>query len=296
MRKWILLCLLACCVAVPFPASAQNQIELSTYTVQLWPEFDQPSMLVIIDFTVDQGETLPVDLAMRMPPESNLIAVAYEQDGSLLNVPFEQPGLDGDWRVVTIRVDSNTTYHIEYYAPLTRVDQQREYEFLWPGDYAVTDFQFRLKVPLDTTEITTDPAMTETDPTDSGDRYLIWGDNNLQIGQQVPVRISYKKTTDRLSTSGAALQTGTVDENTSGRVSLNNYLPYILAGLGFLLIGAAAVYFWQSGLRQPRPRKRRRSADQSGTDVQAYCHQCGARAQSGDRFCRTCGTRLRQEK
>jgi hypothetical protein len=296
MRNWILLCLLACCAVYPLPVSAQNQIVLNTFTVQLWPEFDQPSMLVIVDFTIDQGETLPVDIAMRMPPESNLIAVAFEQDGNLLNVPFEQPGLDGDWQVVTIRVETNTTYHIEYYAPLTRVDQQREYEFLWPGDYAIADFQFRLKVPPDTTEVNTDPAMTETDPTGSGDRYLEWGAKNLDAGQQVPVSISYIKTTDRLSTSGAALQAGTVDENTSGRVSLNNYLPYILAGLGFLLIVAGGLYFWQYGQRQTRPRKRRRSADQSSTDDQAYCHQCGVRAQPGDRFCRTCGTRLRQEK
>jgi ribosomal protein L32 len=293
MRKWILLGLLVIAAVNPVAVSAQNQISLSTFSVQLWPEFDQPSMLVILDFTLDQAATLPVDLAMRIPPESNLIAVAYEQDGNLLNVPFEQPGLDGDWQVVPIRVDMNTTYHIEYYAPLTRVDQQRKYEFLWPGEYAITDFLLRLKVPVDTTDIKTDPVMTETDPTTSGDRYLEWGAKNLEAGQQVPVSISYIKTSDRLSTSGAALQTGTVDESTSGRVSLNNYLPYILAGLGFLLIVVGGIYFWQSGQRQTRPRKRQRRSEQASTDIQVYCHQCGSRAQSGDRFCRICGTRIR---
>ena len=49
LQKWLLLPLLFSLLIIPFPASAQGQITLDNVTVQLWPEFDQPSMLVIYD-------------------------------------------------------------------------------------------------------------------------------------------------------------------------------------------------------------------------------------------------------
>jgi hypothetical protein len=293
MRSWISWIMLIVLLAIPATASAQSPIVLGSVSIQLLPEFDQPSMLVIYDFILNESTTLPADLQVRIPLDGNLIAVAYNQDGNLFNAPYEAPYIEGDWQVIKLAVDSYTTYHIEYYAPLTRVELQRTYEFLWPGDYATERFDLHLKVPVDTTEIVTDPQMTETKGTGDDDTYMQWGTDNLQEGEQVPVKITYVKTTERLSTSGATLQAGTVDDNTPGRVSLNNYLPYILGGLGVFLILAGLYYFWPSGLRQIRPRKRRRSTNPPDKGEQIYCHQCGQRAQSGDRFCRTCGTRLR---
>ena len=295
MRKWISLNIFILFLLIPTAVNAQNQIELSSVSVQLWPEFDQPSMLVIYDFTLREDISLPADVSIRIPQESNLIAVAFEQDGNLLNAPFEEPTITGDWKVVTVKVDQDTTYHIEYYAPLTKVELQRDYDFLWPGDYSVDDFNLTLRVPVDTTEITTEPQMTERKPTESGVNYLELERKNLAEGQQVFVKITYIKTSDRLATSGSTLEAGTVDNNTPGRISLANYLIYILGGVGVFLILASGYYFWKSGQRQVRPRKRRRSTRELDESEEFYCHQCGKRAQSGDRFCRTCGTRLRRE-
>jgi hypothetical protein len=124
---------------------------------------------------------------------------------------------------------------------------------------------------------------------------LEWGTSNLEAGEQLPIRVSYTKTSDRLTVSDQPLETGEVDENTQGRVSLNNYLPYILGGLGILLILGGGLYFWQTGKGRPSPRKRHRSRDEESDGEDVYCHQCGNRAQAGDRFCRVCGTRLRIE-
>ncbi|HEX6268955.1 MAG TPA: zinc ribbon domain-containing protein, partial [Anaerolineales bacterium] len=41
--------------------------------------------------------------------------------------------------------------------------------------------------------------------------------------------------------------------------------------------------------------RRRRSQRMQEAKNGHYCHECGARAQPGDRFCRTCGSRLRVE-
>lgn len=292
IRKWLFLLLFALLI-IPFPAAAQEEITLETLTVQLWPEFDQPAMLVIYDFTLPEDTSLPVDLSLRIPQDATLIAVAYAPADSLLNLPYQDPYEEDGWQVVTLQADTRAIYHIEYYAPLTRSNTQREYLFLWPGDYAVETFNVSVRPPVDTTEIITDPQMRSAASEGSALSLLEWGTSNLAADEELPIRIAYTKTSDRLGVSDLPLETGNVDETTQGRVSLSNYLPYMLGGLGALLILVAGLYFWQSSKGKPAPRKRHRSRDEETQAGEVYCHQCGKRAQSGDRFCRTCGTRLR---
>lgn len=296
LQKWLLLSLLLTLLSVAFPANAQGQVSLETLTVQLWPEFDQPAMLVIYDFTLPTSTSLPINVKLRIPKDANLTAVAYAPPGSdLLNAPSEAPYSEGEWQVITINVDTVATYHIEYYASLSFDDTEREYSYLWPGDYVVNSFNLSLKIPVDTTEISTDPPMKQTSSEGSTQTYLTWQTSDVQADEEIPFAIKYKKTSNRLSMSEQPLETAAVDENTQGRVSLSNYLPYILGGLGMLLIFAGGLYFWQTSQGKPEPRKRhsRRSDEEPGEDI--YCHQCGNRAQASDRFCRTCGTRLRRE-
>ncbi|MGD8403060.1 MAG: zinc ribbon domain-containing protein [Anaerolineales bacterium] len=294
-RKWLLLLLFVLFI-VPFPAAAQDEITLETFTVQLWPEFDQPAMLVIYDFTLPENTSLPVDITLRIPEEATLIAVAYAPSGgNLLNLPHQDPFEEDGWQVVTMTADTSAIYHIEYYAPLERADSQRNYLYLWPGDYTVKTFNVSVRPPVDTTQITTNPQMRSATMEGGVPSLLEWGTSDLEAGDELPIQITYTKTSDRLGVSDQPLETGEVDENTQGRVSLTNYLPYILGVLGALLILVGGLYFWQSSKGKPGPRRRHRSRNEEAVGGDVYCHQCGKRAQSGDRFCRTCGTRLRKE-
>ena len=294
-HKWIALTLLFLILAMPFPAHAQGGITLETLTVQLSPEFDQPAMLVIYDFTLPEDTSLPVDITLRIPVNANLIAVAYSPTGSLLNVPYQAPIEENDWQVLTLTIDTPTAYHIEYYAPLDRTDSQRNFVYLWPGDYAVKMFKVSVRPSVDTTEITTDPQMRSATTESSAQSLLEWETSDLQAGKELPIRVTYTKSSDRLGVSDQPLETGVVDESTKGRVSLSNYLPYILGGLGFLLILVGGFYFWQTSKGKPLRRKRHRTRDEDSNGEEVYCHQCGKRAQASDRFCRTCGTRLRTD-
>jgi hypothetical protein len=296
LQKWLLLPLLFALLTIPIPGNAQGQITLDTMTVQLWPEFDQPAMLVIYDFTLAEGTSLPVDITLRIPTDATLTAVANAPSGSLLNVPYQEPGEENGWQVVTFTTDTVTTYHIEYYAPLIRTDTQREFVYLWPGDYAVRTFDVSVKIPDDTTDISTDPQMRSGTSENNTQTTLEWGTSDLEEGKQLPIKLTYTRTSDQLSVSNQPLETGTVDENTQGRISLSNYLPYILGGLGVLLIVGAGFYFWQTSQgKSTTPRRRHRTRTENDDNEDVYCHQCGKRAQPGDRFCRTCGTRLRKE-
>ncbi len=297
-HKWLFLPLLLALLTISFPASAQGGVTLDNVTIQLWPEFDQPAMLVILNAQLAPTVALPVELTFQLPGDVDkpyVVAVGpTAQTVSDQQVEFTYQK-NGDWLEVAVNTDY-PAIQIEYYDPgLSIKDDNRSFTFLWPGNYAVDTFNVSLRAPVDTTQVTTDPQMRDVTPAGSKQTFLEWGTSNLEAGDEVPIQVMYTKTTDRLSVSDQPLETGIVDEFAQGRISLSNYLPYILAGLGILLILTGGLYFWQYSKGRSRPRLRHpvREEEPIGGDV--YCHQCGKRAQAGDRFCRTCGTRLRKE-
>jgi len=301
MRKWFLILVLGVFFVFPSLAFAQTNITLANTSVQLWPEYDQPSMLVIVDFEVAANTQLPVDLTFHIPDNANLIAVAaYTADGSLINSVFEGPTDEGESQAFTITMDTSSA-RFEYYEPLTFNGNQRLFSYLWDNAYAVSAFNIRVLEPADTTSLTTTPSLDSIAEED-GLKYFEGAPVKIARGEQFILNLEYEKTTNNLIASPAGIEPAApVDESTPGRVSLNNSLPYIIGGLGVVLIVGGIVYYWQAG-RNPSKHSRRRtrkninSDGDDSDDIDAYCPQCGERAKAGDRFCRVCGTRIRHQE
>src|SRR5512142_1894556 len=120
MRRWLAILLwVGTLIAFPSAATAQSPIKLSRLQVQLWPEYDQPSMLVIYDFQLPDSTKLPVSVSMTFPKDAHLVAVASQSpDGSLLNTDYIGPTINDQWQSITIQIQTPTTYHLEYYQTL----------------------------------------------------------------------------------------------------------------------------------------------------------------------------------
>jgi len=298
MRKWFLVLAMGILFVFPSVVSAQNNITFTSASVQLWPEYDQPSMLVITDFAVAANTPFPANVTFHIPQEAHLIAVAaYDASGSLVNATYDGPKADGEWQSFTITLDSPTA-RFEYYQPITFNGNQRIFSYLWDGLYAVDLFNIRVLEPLDTTSLTTVPELTSV--TEENNLKYFSGDPvKLAAGEQFSLNLDYKKSSDTLITSAQGVQPAApVDENTPGRVSLNNYLPYLLGGLGVVMIIGGFAYYWRSGRGTSKKSRRRNhtKVESEENDGESYCPQCGARAKHGDRFCRVCGGRLRHQE
>ena len=289
MRKWIIL-FLALFLLTPLSVRAQGTVTLDSLKVRLWSEHDQPSMLVIYEFSISPDTLIPTTVDIRIPKDGNITAVALEENGSLLNADFTGPVDDGNWQVITFLIKTQTTYHLEYYQPLTREGDRRTFNYQWAGDYAVKDFSIELRVPADSTGTKTTPAIpfVQDQPTLTGGAMM----SGLEAGQSYQVQLQYSRTSDETVVAASASPiepSEPLSPNTDGRVTLNK-LPYILGGVGALLIISALLYVWRANsLHLPKPRKRHHQEE----SAQTYCHECGARAQAADRFCRTCGSKLR---
>ncbi len=297
MRKWLVLTLLLGLLLSPAPAEAQNGTKLDSIKVELWAEYDQPTMLVINHFVVAQDTPLPATVTMRFPKDANLSAVAVESNGQLYDKEFSGPVQQGEWQTITIKVESYDMHRIEYYEPLTRSGSQRQFKYQWFGDYYVKSFTVSILIPGDSTDLVTSPVLQQTQA--APDKSTIEGSitrSELNMGNSFQFDLEYQRTSDTLISPDQTNQvqpSEPVGENTPGRVSIKS-LPWIIGGFGVGLIAIALLTYWratQAG--EAKPRRRRRRQPQAELEEQAYCHECGARAHPGDRFCRTCGSRLR---
>jgi len=304
MRKWLVFACLFGFLIFPASVGAAGGPKLDSLNIELWSEYDQPSMLVINEFVVSQGTPLPASVTLRFPKEGNLVNVAEEkEDGKLYNKDFSPPAEQGNWQTVTINVESYRPHRIEYYQPLTREGNKREFKYKWFGDYYVKQLGVTILIPADSTDLTTSPVLESTST--STDGLLILGTvtkNEMKVMNSFQFDLQYQRASTTLAGPEAANQvepSEPVDNNTPGRVSITN-LPWIIGGFGLALIIIALFSYWRSTQSSeekiPRRRRRQKEAEAAETEAgQAYCHECGTRAHPNDRFCRTCGSRLRVE-
>ena len=296
MRKLIMVLALIIIFFFPNPAQAQGNLQLSLVSVDIWPEYDQPAVLMIYSITMASNTTLPTTLAVRIPSNAQINAVAVVDPAKgLINTPYDT-SIQGQWSVLKVTT-SFLQVHIEYYTPLVKNGSARHILFEWPGDYVVDSLEANFLRPFNADGVTISFTPVNTYPGQDGLTNYHIQTANLAAGKDFSLTIDYQRKTDDLSISSLPVQAAsTPGSDTPGRVSMTGILPWVLAGLGVLLIVAGIVGFsvWQRGAQGIPKGKVRRKQDDDTEDEFIYCHQCGKRAQPGDVFCRTCGTRLKK--
>jgi hypothetical protein len=303
MRKLIIATALLLFI-FPAGARAQSDVSLATAIVSIWPEYDRPTALVITQMLLSPDTALPAEVVLRVPSSVEKIhTVAIGSD--LASVADQGVDYtveeDGEWSEIKITAPDRAI-RVEYYdASLVKEDTTRTYTYTWPGDYAVDSFSFTLRAPLESTNVTSQPPLTQDAVDRDGFEYWTAQAGSLGQGEQYQATISYERTTDLPST--AILldnQPGAVTPTSSWTSFVYDIVPYVIGVLGLALLIGGGWWFWRSGRVSVRGSARRRHAQHASAtidddgDQEVYCHNCGRRAGPTDRFCRACGTRLRQ--
>lgn len=299
MRKWFLAFVAGILFVLPSFAFAQEKVTIQSINVSLWPEYDKAEMLVINYITLPADTVFPVQFDVRLPANAVLhtVAVGKTSEGVSDQGVEKTVVKDGGWLVVSIAA-TGPAIQLEYYDPGLKKDGGlRSYSYRWLSDYDVADFTAVFQRPFDATQFKSSlPLQNDGVHPEDNLQYYFSDAGAVPAGKVFTFDLSYQKPTDALSVSNIGIQPVVVDENTPGRVSLNNYLPYIIGGFGVILILGGLLYYWQSDRSGSKKSRRRQRVRVEGEENESgvYCAQCGARARGGDRFCRTCGSRIRQ--
>jgi hypothetical protein len=280
-------------------------VQLRSLEVDFWPEYDRAEMLVIYRAELDPAISLPTDVTFRIPARAGAphAVAAGQANDSLFTVPSTRQ-VDGEWAYISF----NTAFPIvrlEYYDSTLNVDSsERIYEYEWGGDYAVEQLLLQVQQPCEASNMQISPSLGSGVLGTDGLVYFTGTFGPLSQGQAFDLTIQYQKTSDCLSISTLDI-ISELPENTTGQTNLQQILIWVLALTAVVVLAGGVFWYWQSGRQKPvsaAPRRGRRSArstsiepdkEQSSSGSGVYCHQCGKRAGSGDRFCRSCGTKLR---
>jgi len=303
MGRWLTILALLICVIIPRPVQAQTDVTIQTLAVEIWPEYDQPSVLVIYRITLSPQVKLPAELTLRIPRSAKApSAVAEQTANGLFNLNFTAAGEDGDWLLFSFTT-TLPQLQMEYYDPgLTNAGGERSYSYRWPGDYTVQDLSIKVQQPPTATAMSLEPSTGTSGPGADGLTYFNVPVGNVASGGTFKLDITYTKTDDLLTqpqTFEAVTPAAPVNASTPGRVTFNEVIPWVLGVLGLGLIGVGVIWYIRTG-KQPAnasPRPKRASAEPAAAPTQGegiFCHQCGKRAGPGDVFCRACGAKLRK--
>lgn len=299
-------------VLLPFTnASAQAEITLENVRVDIWPEYDRPSALVIYNISISPSVSLPADVTLRIPTAAGQPhAVAWQApDQGLYELMYEKT-ISGDWTEITFNTPA-PDLRLEYYDPgIQKTENQRTFAFNWPGDYAVQNLSIMVQQPVNATNMKLVPDAGGGRPGSDGLTYHTLVVGQVNAGTTFELDISYEKADDTLTNPEQyqnAQPVQAVNGSTAGRVTLDQTLPWAVGGAGILLIAGGLLWYWKTNTAAKHSREKgvhrhtRTSAAAAeaappaaaGADPSAFCHQCGKKASPGDVFCRSCGTKLR---
>lgn len=303
MNKRIIILFLLLILILPAPVRGQEQVRLSSMQVDLWPEYDRHSLLVIYRGTLAPETSYPTDITLRIPAsagEPNAVA-AKQVDGVPYNVVYDRE-IRGAWAYISFTTTAPEV-QLEYYdLTLEQDGQQRSFTYVWPGDYSVESMAIQVQQPFNATDMRISPSLGSGRVGNDGLTYYSAEVGSLEADQTFEIEVQYSKPDDTLTAEKLPVEPSAPLSEGSVSTNLLDLWPWFLAGLGVVLVIGGLWWYWRGGRGELQPKRRRRTSRLAGgrasvgeADSGVYCHQCGKRANPGDRFCRSCGARLRTE-
>jgi hypothetical protein len=267
--------------------------------LQLWPEYDDPGLLVIYSGDFTDTLSFPLEIAFPLPSGARGIqATSKETDGRLISQQWQI--VDGKL-VYTL---PGPGFHVEYYLDRPPSGNQRDISYAFVTPYVVDTLDIRVQQPARATEFSLTPPFDGTVPGDDGLTYSEMRKTNLKPGDRLDFRIRYGKPDQGLtrlpsvSAEAAPTAPGDAMQATQDESIITSWLPYLLIGVGLLALIAAAIYWLLRSRGAPAPMstgasdanraKRTASALGPGKDT-VFCTRCGRKFGAEDRFCAHCG-------
>ena len=197
-RSLILFGLIAAAATVSW---AQTATRLERLQIAIWPEYDQPAMLVMyrgwipIDEPLPSTVTFPIPAAVEVPN-----AVAKRGPGTDLLVAPYTVETAGDWNRLHLQTDL-PEIRLEFYLDLDTTQEQRSFTLHWPGGPAIADLSYEVMQPTGARDFSVTPGSGTSAVGPDGLNYFVEQLGSVPAGGEFFIEISYTKTDPALTIS-----------------------------------------------------------------------------------------------
>ena len=283
---------------------AQEDPRLANLEIDIWPEFDQPSVLVILHGEIAGDVTLPATVSLRIPTSSGgptAVASAATASARLVSLAYARTDIQVD--LMTLRFTTpDRFFQVEFYDRLSTDNPERNYAYLWPGDLPVGELVVQVQQPAGATDLSVQPDLGASLAGPDGLAYSQASLGAFDAGKPLPISVRYNKTDPRTSAEILGLRTPAAPSatGTGSGLGISTWLLVLAAVTALVVAGGGAILWrWRpwpsSSAAGGRTRAQRRRQGAGGPEkAPGSCQQCGSRLRSGARFCSDCGAPLRR--
>ena len=198
--------LLACLLLIPLVSSAQDTPgpatpRLERLEISIWPEYDQPSVLVMLRGWLSPDTPLPTSIPLPIPTAAgspSAVAKRFPGGGLLVAQSMLEPG--EEMSTVYLSTDA-PEIRLEYYVPLDVSTEKRHYHFQWPGGLKIDRVVFEVLQPIGATGFTVQPASAA--PALANDGLIYQREDLGPAGAELSftIEVDYNKSTPTLTAS-----------------------------------------------------------------------------------------------
>ncbi|MBI2754385.1 MAG: zinc ribbon domain-containing protein [Betaproteobacteria bacterium] len=275
----------------PGTGALKGNPRLSSLSIQIWPEYDRPAALVILNGELPVGAALPAVVSLRLSAATggpHAVAASTGAGATPFNVPYERKNADD---FITLRFETpQRFFHVEFYEPLATGKPERNFTYVWPGDLAADRVTLVLQQPAAATGLSALPVLDAASAGQDGLTYRSAELGALEAGTPLPITVSYTKADAR--TSADILRTKAPDPSgaqspgpppsSAASTGFPGWVPAIAGAAVLAILAGGSIFWW-------RRRNKISAAPAGGV---RYCTKCGAKPSAGDGFCAKCGARL----
>jgi len=266
-----------------FGALGGGPITIKRMEIALWPEYDDPRLLVIYRGEFAEPPTGPI--SFTIPRTAQVNAAAHISDGRLIADEWMIfPA--GELNLVSYTPGS-PRFQFEYYDDAISPGPRKSFTFRFQSEYEILALDIEIQQPLRAQDLTSTLALSLIGRDEQGFRYFRSAVGAVLSGQLIEFTVNYTKEDNRpsiLKLKGSKLL---------------RLLPWLIAGSLSTLILLAGLIILVRGQRKgpiAEPKglvstlRRNRSGQPPSAEGAKFCVQCGRRFRPEERFCPQCGT------
>lgn len=290
---------------LPLKAQGQTPVErLERLTIDFWPDYDAPNVLILLTGTLPADTPLPAELLLPKPANGTVHVVArITPDGTMIDdIAYTDEG-----NALRLTLPEHR-FRVEYYAPYTVVGNERSFAYSWLSSLAVGEALAAVQQPVGATNLVTQPTAVSAMLSNSdGFIYHALPAQAIPAGQPYNMRFGYTALTPQLSVENLPLVQGGDGETAVVAPPSTNETNWLLIVSGIAVLLSAIGLTWAVATqraqskkgRKPQPRraapKKKATAKTAAPRPARFCHECGVPLKPEDRFCRECGTAVRNQ-
>ncbi len=286
MKKYLNVLLVLAFVFIPtsvYGQSTNQPTQMASLSIDLWPDYDRPELLVIMSGRLSPETPLPAEITLPLPEQATVNAVARFTAHNVLVDDLTYTAENNQLTFIT----PDASFQIEYYQPYQNNGSAHEINFSWTAPLAVQQLLITVQEPAAATDFTLSQEVVEIRQNTDNLRYHVLPPLRVNQGDTILFDVTYGLPEGSLSRSAVEPSSETAAAEPIAApptaVASNNGWLY---GLGsVMLVFSLVMIGW--GVYDRRKEKAVSKPKRKRTP--SFCPKCGQAVKEGAKFCANCG-------